>query len=187
MSRVWQVTGRNFTGKSTFAVSDLVGKCAYAELDAGSFERTALDENSNILVSKFYPPLTALEDIGVVRIDSAGQSGRGGISIVHTYKGWQEAWEQVNKWILEACAAGDVSRGVIDTASLLWDMMQNATRQRAQASGLSADQLAKIPPALWNIELKQRKVSPAALRRRRTLKKSFLPRATLSCFRAPRR
>lgn len=52
---------------------------------------------------------------------------------------------------------------------------------------LSAEQLTKIPPALWNIELRKRKVSPAALRRHRSLKRTFLPKSTLTCFRAPRR
>ena len=142
MSRIWQITGRNFTGKSTLAISDLLGKCAYAELDAGSFERTATGENPDITITEFYPPLTALEDIGVVRTDSAGKSGGGGISIVHTYKGWQENMVGINAWVLATCADDAISRGIFDTASLLWDTMQNATRQRAQASGLNADQLA---------------------------------------------
>jgi hypothetical protein len=105
-------------------------------------------------------------------------------------RGWQQGACLNQKEIKALIPSVKDARGQLEAMWKRGDVVTDTLDKQVitvDGKRLSQEQLAKIPPALWNIEVRKRKVSPAALRRHRTLRRTFLPKSTLTCFRAPGR
>ena len=158
MSRVYQVFGQTGTGKSTFAKT-APGRKFWAELDPGSYERASGEaKDESVEFHEYHAPLTALEDMGALDFAMVGQSGRGAVQINHKYVGWNETYWAFIKDFMDFIK-GNPGTVVIDTSTLLWDMAQNALRQRIQeGSGDAAyksDRLKRLEYQEPNSQLTQ--------------------------------
>lgn len=156
MARTWQVFGQTGTGKSTFARS-APEPHFYAELDPGSFERAGGDPEDPAL-HQYHAPLTALEDMGILDYSMVGNSGRGAVQIAHKYTGWNETYWEFIKDFMAFIKKGP-GTVVIDTSTLLWDMAQNALRQRIQQGegdhNFKSDRLKRLEYQEPNSQLTQ--------------------------------
>lgn len=130
---VYLAYGPNGCGKSTFALSGS-GRKWYAEFDPGSFARTGLDPaNPDLELHKYPPPLTSLMDRGKLDVSMVGRSGRGGVGLSLKYSGWDEAfWAGFVSDYTSALTADQFDDYIWDTAKLMWEMNQNAYRERIQ-------------------------------------------------------
>ena len=145
-SRIIIAWGATSMGKSTFAINGS-GKTWYAEFDPGSYDRAteAIDpsELTRITLAKFYAPLTSIIDAGTLSTAMMGQSGKGAVQIGHKLKGWREKYNEFWQGYVQACEA-DYDTIVIDTSSRLWNMAQNALRQRIQEEVQGVDQAERL-------------------------------------------
>lgn len=146
MSKVILVYGPNGSGKSSFVQSSQRSKW-YAELDPGSYDR-AKKTRAPIEVQTFYEPLTALEDMGFLDRSMQGASGKGAVQVAHKYTGWRETYWDFVKAYLDFLKSDTHEYGVIDTSTVLWNMAQNALRQRLQEEGgprdIQSDRLKRL-------------------------------------------
>lgn len=148
MSRVFLAYSKPGKGKTTFSLSG--GKTAYFEMDAGSYDRATKSMNivdGMITVTRCYPPLTALEDLGKLSTAMVGQAGKGAVQVVHRFKGWREAYGQFLEGYLAAIKTPEIETIVIDTSTMAWKMAQNAFRQRVQdevPTEMQADRLKRL-------------------------------------------
>lgn len=140
MSRVVQIFGSTGTGKSRLALT-APGRKWYAEMDPGSYARGSAGiklQPDEVDLHQFAVPLTSLLDRGVLDFSMVGGSGKGAVQVAHRYKGWNEEWWKFVDEYMQALK-GDYSTLIIDTSTLLWDMAQNALRQRIQEGGGTED------------------------------------------------
>lgn len=146
MSKVIVIYGATGTGKSSFVQSSSRSKW-YAELDPGSLDRAKKYHGGELEYHTYYEPLTALEDMGVLDRSMTGSSGLGAVQVAHRYSGWREKyWEFVSDYL--AFLKTGPEYGIIDTSTILWNMAQNALRQRLQEEGgpreVQSDRLKRL-------------------------------------------
>lgn len=147
MSNTVLVMGPAGSGKSTFALSG-EGLTAYMEFDPGSFARAAKGRDidmSRVILTKHYPPLTSLLDIGEMMKGAGGGLAPQAARIL---KGWLETYEAFVRDYLNALDNADVTSIVIDTETRMWLTVRQAYLQQAQdASDTKAlDQLHYTEP-----------------------------------------
>lgn len=144
MSNTILAMGPAGSGKSTFALSS-EGITAYMEFDPGSFNRAAKGRNidmSRVVLTRHYPPLTALLDIGRVSV-----SNQGGIApaTVHVLQGWRETYESFVQAYLVALDDPNVTTIVIDTETRMWLTIRQAFLQQVQeAKGGEGERLSQL-------------------------------------------
>ena len=143
MSNTILVMGPAGSGKSTFALSG-EGLTAYMEFDPGSFARAAKGRNidmSRVVLTRHYPPLTSLLDIGEMMKGSGG--GLAPQAARHL-KGWMETYESFVRAYLDALDNADVTTIVIDTETRMWLTIRQAFLQQMQDSSTDAKALDQL-------------------------------------------
>lgn len=143
------IYGVSGSGKTTAALAG-EGRKAYMEMDIGSLQRAASSMQFDWTTIDHYQyrlPPTSLRDRGRVSNEMVGTSGKGANTIVHDLRGWDElAFRFTNEfcdfcedftWINGAKEKVDIpySDIIVDTGTLLWDMLQDSTRERFQKAG----------------------------------------------------
>ena len=142
MSNTILVMGPAGSGKSTFALSG-EGLTAYMEFDPGSFARAAKGTNidmSRVVLTKHYPPLTSLLDMGEVMRGNAGLAPQA----ARILKGWMETYESFVRAYLDALDNADVTTIVIDTETRMWLTIRQAFLQQMQDSSTDAKALDQL-------------------------------------------
>lgn len=142
------IYGMSGTGKTTVAVSGK-GRKAYMEIDIGSLARAVqgMDIDTSLLQYKAYRlPPTSLRDRGRVSTQKIGDSGKGAATIVHNLAGWERLAAEFTNDFADNCENPEIDEIIIDTGTLLWDMLQAATRERIQR---------EVPSDSWEKELKR--------------------------------
>lgn len=130
MSRIIVAYAPAGAGKSSFAQST-INPIWYAELDPGSFERSR--KSKLVQLHQYDLPMTSLEDFGFVDLSMKANSEKGAAQIVHEYHGWTEVFVgQFVKDYLAWLKDPSTPNGVIDTYSILTEMVINNFRQRVQ-------------------------------------------------------
>lgn len=141
MSYVLLFIGPAGSGKTTCALSG-EGKTGYFELDPGSYDRamrgSPVDE-SNIILSRHWAPLTSLMSIGKVSASGLGMQ-------MKHLEGWTEEYVKLVDAYLEALQNPDVSQCVFDTETAEWLMIRNGWSQQIQNAGnkVEADRMSPL-------------------------------------------
>lgn len=141
MSYVYLFIGGAGTGKTTTALSG-EGKTAYFEFDPGSYDRamkgSPVDE-SNILLSRHWAPLTSLLSLG--KVSAAGL----GMQMKHL-EGWTEGYMEFVDTYLKNLQNPEVSQTVFDTETAEWLMIRNGWSQQIQNAGskTEADRMSPL-------------------------------------------
>lgn len=136
MARI--ITGYSLAGKgkTTFALSGK-GKKAYFEFDPGSYERAEsglIIPEGSLDIYQCHPPFdeSVFEEVGELDTRMVGKSGEGPVKVVHKLVGYEEVRRQFRSAFGKTLTDDSISDLIIDTQDDLWDLEQNAFKQRIQ-------------------------------------------------------
>lgn len=136
MARVITVYSLAGRGKTTFALSGK-GRKAYFEFDPGSYERAEsglfIPEGS-LDIYRIHPPFddSVFEDWGELDTSMVGKSGAGPVKVVHKLKGYEEKRREFRSAFSKVLKDESITDIILDTEDDLWDLEQNAFKQRIQ-------------------------------------------------------
>jgi hypothetical protein len=131
LSYVFLLIGLAGSGKTSCALSG-EGYTGFHEFDPGSYERAVqgspIDE-SMIRLSRHWPPLDSLRDLGKI---SVGTSGGVGSATAKHLKGWLENYTKFIDAYFENLEDPEVQQIVLDTETREWLVVRQAFLQQVQ-------------------------------------------------------
>ena len=142
MSHTTLVYGPAGTIKSSFAGSNPAILNWWAELDAGGFERAGFNKDDpRFQFHEYHPPLAALLDFGRMAFDTKGQV------VPHnqrTEAGYMALADQLRDEFMEALISDSIGQITFDTATILWELFQNARDEEVRLAGKNDQRLGQL-------------------------------------------
>lgn len=132
MARIYRISGEQWTGKTTFALSG-EGGTWYGELDPGSYDRALSGSNvEGVTLYECHPPINDLLDEGSLSTAAVGQTQSGPIRVVHEMEGYHDALMGLRQAFAKAIMNPAITNLALDTETQLWDLLQDALIERTQ-------------------------------------------------------
>lgn len=136
MARIISAYSLAGRGKTTFALSGK-GRKAYFEFDPGSYERAEsglLIPEGSLDIYRCHPPFddSVFEEVGTLDTRMVGKSGEGPVKVIHKLSGYEEVRRAFRSQFGKTLQDESVEDIILDTQDDLWDLEQNAFKQRIQ-------------------------------------------------------
>lgn len=143
MSYVYLLIGPAGSGKTTCSLSG-EGKTAYFEWDPGSYDRAMKGSQAsedNIILSRHWPPLTSLLNLGKVSAQGLGMQ-------MKHLEGWTEMYSEFVDKYLDCLQDPEVNQSVFDTETALWLGVRQGWQQQIQDAG-SKQEADRMSPLVY--------------------------------------